>query len=93
MSDCPECDRPLLWGGMSSVPHTDAQHAADRARLLRYAARLIRERAVARSGHQVRLRFTATAAWFECACGKTGQPRCDSTYARRDGHQHLFGEA
>lgn len=25
--DCPECDRPLLWGGMGGVEHTDAQHA------------------------------------------------------------------
>jgi hypothetical protein len=93
VSHCPECDRPLLWGGMSSVPHTDAQHAADRARLLRYAARLLRERIAASSGHRIVLRFTADAAWFECACGASGLARVDSAYARRDGHQHLVGEA
>jgi hypothetical protein len=90
---CPVCDRPQLWGGMGWVPHTDRQHAADRGRLLRCAARLMRERMAVRAGHRIILRLTATAAWFECACGASGPQRIDSAYARRDGHQHLAGEA
>lgn len=36
---CPECDRPQLWGGMSWVEHTDAQHALYRHMLLKALAR------------------------------------------------------
>lgn len=39
---CPECDRPLLWGGMSYVEHTDGQHALYRHTLLSAVARQLR---------------------------------------------------
>jgi hypothetical protein len=89
VSHCPDCDQPTIWGGMSWHRHTDRQHAATRQRLTRYAARLLRERAAVLAGHRVTIRFTATVAWVECACGHTGPPQCDSAYARGDGHDHL----
>lgn len=39
MSHCEECGQPLLWGGMSWVPHTDGHHAARRRILLRAVLR------------------------------------------------------
>jgi hypothetical protein len=92
VSYCPECDLPLTWDANGAwIPHTDRQHAEPRGRLIEHADRLMRERTAVLNGHQVTIRFTQTCAWFECTCGARGMVRCDSTYARRDGHDHLDG--
>lgn len=43
MSHCPACDRPLVWGGMGWVEHTDAQHALLRIILLRAVAKQLKK--------------------------------------------------
>lgn len=43
MSDCQECGRPLLWGGMSWVEHTEGWHAVTRKIWLRAALRRLTE--------------------------------------------------
>lgn len=89
MDGCNECDEPLLWGGMGWVPHTDRQHAAARRRLVRHLAIKLRARAATKAGHNIAIRFTAEAAWFECACGAKGPCRSDSSYSRGDALEHL----
>lgn len=42
-SHCAECGQPLLWGGMSWVPHTDAHHRARRRILMHAVHRRLRE--------------------------------------------------
>lgn len=49
MSHCPECDQPLLWGGMSWVEHTEGQHLVRRKILLRVIRRLLWEEFTFRS--------------------------------------------
>lgn len=39
--DCPECDDPMLWAGMSWEPHTQARHDGARRRLYGAIARLL----------------------------------------------------
>lgn len=96
MSECPDCGEGLMWAGLGGwVPHTDREHAATRRRLVRYAARLMRERAAVLAGHQVGIWFTQDAAWFVCSCGATGPARHNTPYAsgsahaRSDAHTHL----
>jgi hypothetical protein len=36
---CPECEGPLLWGGMHWVPHTEEWHAVRRRSLMRAVRR------------------------------------------------------
>jgi hypothetical protein len=89
MSDCPECDEPLIWSGMNWMPHTDRRHAATRRRLISHLAKKLRARAAVKAGHLVAIRFTATEAWFECACGGKGPMQSNSSYARGDAFEHL----
>lgn len=91
MSRCEECDGTLLWGGTAGfLPHTENRHAAYRKMLIRYVVRLVLEKAAVRAGHRVVIRFTQTESWAECSCLWSGPDRTDSTYARQDGHQHLY---
>lgn len=39
--DCPECDEPMDWAGMSREPHTQARHDGARRRLYGAIARLL----------------------------------------------------
>lgn len=87
---CDGCGHPLMWGGMSWVPHTVAQHEHLRHRLLDVVRHQLHAKLGARLGHQVVLRFTADVAWTECrGCSWVGPWVPHSGVARRVGTAHL----
>jgi hypothetical protein len=49
VSSCEECGSPLIWGGMSWTPHTEAQHAARRRALLRVVWQKLAEESLMRA--------------------------------------------
>lgn len=80
---------PPLWGGMSTLPHIELQHDQHRRRLLRWVRFRMLEAMAVKAGHRITLRFTEELAWFECACGKSGNLWHDSSNARWEALRHL----
>jgi hypothetical protein len=92
--ECPDCgylcfaDADMARGIVVQW-HTDSYHDRVRRDLLRAMTAALKGRVAATAGHKVVIRFTASHAWFECACGDSGFPQDWSGAAIFHGRRHL----